>query len=293
MASANPTQIAARAMRPGKRAGGMGRWYALDRTFRPSLRTEYGGAVNPDPVALELSIVVPVHNEEGNLRPLWEEIQAMLEGVGVPSEVIFVNDGSTDGSSDVLDALRTEDARIRVLDHDRNHGLTAALDCGFHHARGRVIGMMDADLQNPPGEIAKLYAALPGADMVIGWRRDRQDPWIKLVSSKVANRYRNRRTNEHVHDTGCGLKVFRKAIFEKVKLYNGLHRFLPTLARMEGYEVREVVVAHRPRKSGQSHYGVWNRVWKGMDDVKAIRWMWKNRLLWKAIERPRPDREDA
>ena len=147
-----------------------------------------------DAPPLELSVVVPVHNEEGNLRPLWEEIRAMLEVVEVPAEVLFVNDGSTDGSSDLLDQLRAEDGRIRVIDHDRNHGLTAALDCGFHHARGRVIGMLDADLQNPPGEIAKLLAALPGADMVIGWRRDRRDPWIKRVSSKVANRYRNRRT---------------------------------------------------------------------------------------------------
>lgn len=233
-----------------------------------------------------LSLVVPVHNEEGNLRPLWAEIQALLAGLDTQAEVIFVNDGSTDGSSRILDELRGDDARIRVLDHDRNHGLTAALDCGFHHAKGDVIGMMDADLQNPPGEIAKLLERLPDADMVIGWRRDRDDPWLKRISSKLANGYRNRRTHEHVHDTGCGLKVFKREVFARIKLYDGMHRFLPTLARMEGFRVDEVVVAHRPRKSGQSHYGVWNRLWKGLDDVKVVRWMWKNHLDWKATERP-------
>ena len=245
----------------------------------------------------DLSLVVPVHNEQDNLRPLWAEIRALLEGLDLDAEVILVNDGSTDASSDVMDELRRADGRIRVLDHDRNHGLTAALDCGFHHARADVIGMMDADLQNPPGEIAKLLEALPGVDMVIGWRRDRNDPWIKRVSSKVANRFRNWRTHEQVHDTGCGLKVFRRRIFERVKLYNGMHRFLPTLARMEGYTVREVVVQHRPRHEGSSHYGVWNRLWKGLDDVKAVRWMWRNRMTWKATEReplqPPTTRDDA
>lgn len=240
-------------------------------------------SLSPGPT---LSLVVPVHNEEENLRPLWAEIHALLATLPVAAEVLFVNDGSTDGSSAVLDALRTADPRIRVLDHDRNHGLTAALDCGFRHARGAVVGMLDADGQNPPGEIATLLAALPGADMVIGWRRERNDPWIKRISSKIANAYRNRRTREQVHDTGCGLKVFRREILDRVKLYNGLHRFLPTLARMEGFRVAEVVVQHRPRQGGRSHYGVWNRLGKGLEDVKAVRWMWRNRLVWKATERP-------
>ncbi len=239
------------------------------------------------PTAPDLSLVVPVHDEEGNLRPLWDEIRALIDGLSLRSEVLFVNDGSTDGSSGILDELMAADPRVRVLDHDRNHGLTAALDCGFHHARGAVVGMMDADLQNPPGEIAKLIERLPEADVVIGWRRDRDDPWLKLVSSRVANAYRNRRTHEHVHDTGCGLKVFRREVLEKIKLFDGMHRFLPTLARMEGFRVAEVAVQHRPRSSGRSHYGVWNRLWKGLHDVKVVRWMWKNHLGWKATERRR------
>jgi glycosyltransferase involved in cell wall biosynthesis len=244
------------------------------------------GTPEPGREGVELSLVVPVHDEEGNLGPLWEEIRALLDRVGSRAEVVFVNDGSTDRSGAILDELRARDARIRVLDHDRNHGLTAALDCGFRHARGAVIGMLDADMQNPPAELEKLLAALPGVDMVIGWRKDRDDPWLKRVSSKIANAYRNRRTREQVHDTGCGLKVFRREVLARVKLWNGMHRFLPTLARMEGFRIAEVPVAHRPRRSGRSHYGVWNRLWKGLADVKAVRWMWRNRLAYVATERP-------
>jgi dolichol-phosphate mannosyltransferase len=235
--------------------------------------------------APDLSLVVPVHDEEGNLEPLWAEIEALLEGRSESAEVIFVNDGSADGSSRVLDGLRARDARIRVIDHDRNHGLTAALDCGFRHARGAVIGMLDADLQNPPAGIGLLLDALPGNDMVIGWRKERDDPWIKRISSKIANAYRNRRTNERVHDVACGLKVFRRGVIQRIKLWDGMHRFLPTLARMEGFTIAEVPVPHRRRASGRSHYGVWNRLWKGLRDVKTVRWMWRNRLTYEATER--------
>lgn len=242
----------------------------------------------PDAAPRLLSLVVPVHDEEANLRPLWGEIKALFDGLDVPAEVVFVNDGSGDGSSALLDGFLAEDARVRVIDHPRNHGLTAALNTGFRQARGDVIGMLDADMQNPPAEIARLLAALPGHDMAIGWRRDRHDSWLRKTQSRIANAYRNRRTFEQVHDTGCGLKVFRAAILEHVKLYNGMHRFLPTLARMEGYRITEVPVAHRPRAGGRSHFGIWNRLWKGLRDVKVVRWMWANRLPRTGTERSRP-----
>ena len=238
----------------------------------------------PEP-GLELSVVLPVHNEEGNLPALWAEIRAALDVIGRKAEVIFVNDGSTDTSGAILDRFRAEDPRVRVIDHDRNHGLTAALDCGFRHARGAVIAMLDADLQNPPAELARLYALLPDADMAIGWRKERRDSFLKRVSSKIGNGYRNWRTNETVHDTGCALKVFKREVIERIKLWKGLHRFLPTLARMEGFKVVEIPVAHRPRTSGKSHFGVWNRLFKGMADVKTIRWMWKYRFTYVATER--------
>ena len=179
---------------------------------------------------------------------------------------------------------------MRVLDHDTNHGLTAALDTGFRAARGAVIAMLDADLQNPPAELVKLLERLPEADMVIGWRKDRRDPFVKRITSKIANGYRNWRTNEQVHDTGCALKVFRREVIERIKLWKGMHRFLPTLARMEGFRVVEVPVAHRPRGAGKSHFGTWNRLWKGIADVKAVRWMWKRRISARSTERgaPRP-----
>jgi dolichol-phosphate mannosyltransferase len=243
----------------------------------------------PTSASPHLSLVVPVHDEEGNLEPLWREIEALLAARPETVEVLFVNDGSSDGSSAILDRLRASDARIRVLDHDRNHGLTAALDCGFHHARGAVIAMCDADLQNPPGELAKLLDALPGFDMVIGWRKHRDDPWLKRISSRIANAWRNWRTQEQVHDTGCGLKVFRREVIERIRLFQGLHRFLPTLARYEGFKVTEVVVAHRPRASGRSHFGVWNRLFRGMRDTRAVVWMRDRRLAWKATERPPKD----
>ena len=242
----------------------------------------------PQEEGLELSVVLPVHDEEGNLPRLWDELKEALAAIGKRAEVIFVNDGSTDGSGAILDRFRAEDPRVRVIDHDRNHGLSAALDCGFRHARGAVIAMLDADLQNPPSELARLHALLPAADMAIGWRKDRRDPWLKRVSSRIGNAYRNRRTHESVHDTGCALKVFKREVIERIKLWKGMHRFLPTLARMEGFTVVEIPVAHRPRPSGRSHFGVWNRLWKGMADVRAIRWMWKNRFTYRATERTGP-----
>ena len=239
-------------------------------------------ASSPPP---ELSVVLPVHDEEGNLPALFDELRAALDTIGRRAEIVFVNDGSTDGSGALLDRFRAADRRVRVLDHDKNHGLTAALDTGFRHARGDVIAMLDADLQNPPAELAKLLARLPEADMVIGWRKDRHDSFVKRVSSKVGNAYRNRRTYESVHDTGCALKVFRKDVIRRIKMFKGMHRFLPTLARMEGFRVVEVPVEHRPRPSGKSHFGVWNRLWKGIADVRTVRWMWSRRITAVATER--------
>jgi glycosyltransferase involved in cell wall biosynthesis len=148
--------------------------------------------------------------------------------------------------------------------------------------------MLDADLQNPPSEIARLLERLPGADVVVGWRRDRRDPFVKRVTSRIANWYRNRRTRETIHDTGCALKVFRREVLERLKLWKGMHRFLPTLARMEGFRVVEVPVSHRPRASGRSHFGTWDRLWKGIADVRTVRWMWRRRLTWRATERGGP-----
>lgn len=227
-----------------------------------------------------VSVVFPVFNEEGNLRRLVDEVFPVVRALGEPFEVVFVNDGSRDGSLDLLKELRAGHPEIVIWNLDRNHGLSSALDAGFRAARGEIIVTLDADLQNDPADIPRLYAMLDRYDMVCGWRRERNDPWVKRVSSRIANGWRNRRTGESVHDITCPLKVFRASIVPHMPAYNGMHRFYPTLARMAGFRVVEVPVNHRARLAGTSKYGVWNRLWKGLEDLRAIRWMQKNRLTY-------------
>ncbi len=161
------------------------------------------------------------------------------------------------------------------------------MDAGFRHARGGVIISLDSDLQNDPRDIPLLLKELENADMAIGWRVERQDKFIKRLSSKIANGVRNRFSKEDVHDSTCPLKVMRREILPRIKMFNGLHRFLPTMARLEGFRVVEVPVSHRARRAGVSKYGVWNRVFKGLSDLRTIRWMKKNTLHYR-VERVEP-----
>jgi glycosyltransferase involved in cell wall biosynthesis len=233
-----------------------------------------------------VSVVLPFFNEEGNVRRLMDELLPVVRGLGVPFEVVCVDDGSRDRTLEVLGEIRREHPEVVVWRLDRNHGLSSALDAGFRSARGEVIITLDADLQNDPADIPRLYAMLGECDMVCGWRRERHDPWIKRVSSRIANQWRNRRTGEAVHDITCPLKVFRRAIVPHLPAFNGMHRFYPTLARMAGFRVVEVPVAHRARYTGTSKYGVWNRLWKGLEDLRAIRWMQRNRLTYRKERMP-------
>jgi len=235
-------------------------------------------AVGPPP---EISVVLPVFNEEGNLHRLVEELFPVIRGLGKRFEVVFVDDGSRDRSPDLLREIAGAHPEVVVYRLDRNHGLSSALDAGFRSARAPVIVTLDADLQNDPADIPRLLEALRDQDMVCGWRRDRQDPWVKRASSRIANAWRNRRTGESIHDITCPLKVFRAAIVPHLPPYDGMHRFYPTLARMAGFRVVEVPVAHRRRAAGASKYGIWNRLWKGLSDLRAIRWMQRNRLTYR------------
>ncbi len=234
-----------------------------------------------EPAAPRVSVVLPVFNEEGNLPRLMEELLPVVRSLGQPFEIVFVDDGSSDGSPGVLRRLAAAHPEVVVFRLDRNHGLSSALDAGFRSARGEVIVTLDADLQNDPADIPRLYGMLGERDMVCGWRRERSDPFVKRASSRIANWWRNRRTGESVHDITCPLKVLRAAIVPHLPPYNGMHRFYPTLARMAGFRVVEVPVAHRPRAAGTSKYGVWNRLWKGLEDLRAIRWMQRNRLTYR------------
>ena len=234
--------------------------------------------------ALALSVVIPAYNERTNVEPCYRELVDVLERHGQSFEVLFVDDGSTDGTDGALRKLAAKDPRVRVLRFRRNAGQTAALHAGFQNARGAVVVTMDADLQNDPHDIPKLLAALPGRDAVCGWRVDRRDPWTKKIASRVANRVRDRFTRDGVHDTGCTLKAFRREAVQRLHLFRGMHRFLPALLQMEGLRVTEVPVSHRPRRSGVSKYGNWGRLWAGLADLFAVRWMARRRLEYEVEE---------
>jgi len=233
-----------------------------------------------------LSVVAPAHNEAENLPRLLAEIAAALAGLGQPWEVIITDDASTDGTADVLRDLRNEYPQLRVLSMPRRSGQTAALDAGLRHARGVFVATLDADLQNDPADIPRMLDVLAAqqCDFVNGWRAHRRDPWIRLVSTRIANGVRNWLTHEQIHDSACGLKVFRRECIDRLKLFNGMHRFLPTLVKMEGYRVVEVPVNHRPRTAGRAKYGVLNRVFKALRDAFAVRWMQQRTVRYECRE---------
>ena len=230
---------------------------------------------NPVPA---LSVVLPVYNERENLEPLLEELTALLPRWVSSWEILFVDDGSTDGGSEALDRLRAIDTRVRVLHLRENRGQSAAMDAGFRAARAELVVTLDADLQNDPADIGTLLAELPHADVVCGMRVNRHDSWVRRVSSRIANAVRNSLTGESIRDTGCSLKLYRTAYLRRIKMFRGMHRFLPTLLRYEGARVVEVPVNHRPRRHGASKYGIRNRALSGLLDCLAVRWMRTRRL---------------
>ena len=220
-----------------------------------------------------LSVVVPVYDEEDSLEPLHRELDAALASLPGEAEWIFVDDGSRDGSLAVLRRLEQKDPRLRVVALGRNRGQSAALEAGFRAARGGVIATLDADLQNDPRDIPRLLALLDGADVVNGVRVDRRDTMARVLASRVANAVRNWATRENVTDVGCSLRVMRSDFAKRVKLRRGMHRFLPTLLRLEGARILETPVAHRSRRYGHSKYGIWDRLFVGVADLLAVRAM--------------------
>jgi glycosyltransferase involved in cell wall biosynthesis len=234
----------------------------------------------------DLSVVFPVYNEEENVPILLGEIAAALDGQGWTYEIIAVDDGSKDRS---LEVLRTEKAKhptLRILAFEKNSGQTAALDAAWRAARGKYVVSLDADLQNDPTDIPPMMRKLEesGADMVIGVRVNRHDTWSRKMQSRIGNGVRNWITNDDITDTGCSLKLARRAAIEPVRLYTGMHRFLPTLVRYAGFKVVEMPVNHRARKYGVSKYGAMNRAFRGLADCLAVRWMGKRMLQYKVRE---------
>jgi len=229
---------------------------------------------------VDLSIVIPVYDEEENLTPLWDELRAVLGSLALTFEVIFVDDGSRDRSAELIRGFRDRDARVRLVRLKANAGETAATDAGFKAARGTWVVTMDADLQNDPKDIPLLLGHLDGWDAAMGWRvkRSEGDSIIRRISARIANGVRNKVSDDNIQDSGCTFRAFRRECLRTLVLYRGFHRFVPTLLRMRGYRVIEVPVRHRPRRFGQSKYGVLNRVFVATADLLAVRWM-KHRLL--------------
>lgn len=225
---------------------------------------------------MDISIIAPVYNEEGNIERLLASLKEVLVRNFREYEILLINDGSTDKSKEILDSLN--DKNIRVIHFEKNCGQTAAIAAGFEYAQGNIVVTIDADLQTDPEDILLLYSYIDNYDMVNGRRATREDGIIKKISSFVGNGMRNLITNDNIRDTGCPLKLFRKEVVKSFYLYEGMHRFLPTLAKINGFNVIEVPVRHYDRMYGESKYGVWNRLFRGLKDAFAVRWM-KNRHL--------------
>ncbi|MCM0756472.1 glycosyltransferase family 2 protein [Desulfovibrio aminophilus] len=233
-----------------------------------------------------LSIVLPVFNEEDNLEPLLAEIRQAAPGFGRAWEVVLVDDASTDGSLGVIQRLASAHPEVRYLAFAQNRGQSAAFCAGFDAARGAIIATLDADGQNDPADIPKLLQLFDaGADMAIGWRLKRRDSFMKRIASKIGNGVRNRLTRETVRDTGCSLKIMRAEMARRLPRFKGMHRFLPTLMKMQGARVEEAPVNHRPRLKGVSKYGTWDRAVAGLYDLIGVRWLQKRSFLYSIREK--------
>ncbi|WP_428304514.1 glycosyltransferase family 2 protein [Lacipirellula sp.] len=220
-----------------------------------------------------ISIVIPLLNEVGTLEQLHHELSELAAARGYELQMIFIDDGSTDGSWQIVERLAATDARVLGIRFRRNFGKAAALSAGFDAAQGEIIVTMDADLQDSPAEIPKLLAVLDaGADVVSGWKRERHDPWHKRYPSKVFNALVGKMTGVQLHDHNCGLKAYRRDVIHEIRLYGELHRFVPVLAAARGFRIGETAVEHRPRLSGVSKYG-WTRIPKGLLDLLTVQFI--------------------
>ncbi len=237
--------------------------------------------------APQLSLVVPCHNEEKNLQPLVSAIRAVLDPLALDYEVVITDDCSTDNSWDVLKQLAATDAHLRIQRFKFNCGESAASWAGIQASCGRYIATLDADLQNDPKDLLAMLEALKNADCVCGTRsatRGKGDNWPRIASSRIANWVRNKLSGENISDAGCTYRVFKRECIARVKFFNGAHRFLPTLIKMEGFRVVELPVSTNPRLSGTSHYGVWNRLFKSFRDLLAVRWMKSRQIQYEIAE---------
>lgn len=229
-------------------------------------------------MSITYSVIIPLKNEEGNIVDLINELEPVMVRLKAPWELICIDDGSTDSTLTLLLNIAKNKPYLRILAFDRNYGQSSAFDAGFKHARGEWVISLDGDRQNDPADIPKLITATANNDLVCGHRVNRRDPWHKRATSRLANFIRGRLCRDQVQDTGCSLKVYRTKCLQQIKMYQGMHRFLPALFKIEGYRVSEVPVNHRERVKGKTKYNFLNRSFNTIADMLAVRWMWKRRL---------------
>ena len=235
-----------------------------------------------------ISFVIPCYNEEPNLRALFAAIREVVEPLKLSYEIVVTDDCSTDNSWELLKELAMCEPRLRAQRFAFNCGQSAALWAGMKAARGRFIITMDADLQNDPRDVPQFLDALKRYDCVCGTRvaaRSHGDNFIRTISSRIANWVRNKLSGENISDSGCCYRAFKRECIANLKFFKGMHRFLPTLVKLEGFSVAEIPVRHNVRAAGQAHYGVWNRLFSSLYDLFAVRWMQKRMIKYQIAER--------
>lgn len=230
---------------------------------------------------MKYSIVIPLKNEEENVEALLQEIEPVMVALNEPFEVLAIDDGSTDKTIDLLLKLKEKKPWLRILKFQKNFGQSSAFDAGFKASKGEFVITMDGDRQNDPADIPKIIEVSKDADLVCGRRAKRKDTFVKRITSKIANFARRRLCHDGVNDTGCSLKIYRKVCLNQIKMFNGMHRFLPALFVIEGFRVKEVPVNHRERTFGTTKYNFFNRSFNTVADLLAVRWMQKRHLNWK------------
>lgn len=230
---------------------------------------------------MKYSVIIPLKNEEGNISELINEIEPVMNSLGELWEMICIDDGSTDKTLEILKEIAREKKYLRIIIFAKNYGQSSAFDAGFRNAKGEFLITLDGDRQNDPNDIPKLLELSKNHDLVCGIRQQRKDVFSKRISSYIANKVRGWLCKDGIKDTGCSLKVYRRSCFAKIKMFNGMHRFLPALFLIEGFKVGETPVNHRERVAGKTKYNLFNRSFNTISDMLAVRWMGKRHLKYQ------------
>jgi len=249
--------------------------------------------IRQERATLDVSIIVPLKDEEDNVRELADEISEIMRRMDMTWECLWIDDGSQDGTMSALHEIHRLDFRHRYISLRRNFGQSAALAVGFSNARGKIFLTMDGDGQNDPKDIPHMIETLvvQQCQMVQGWRRNRNDRFIRRISSRIANGFRNLATRDYTRDVGCSMRAFRRECVANMMVFKGMHRFLPMLVRMNGYpSIVEIPVHHRPRRRGETKYGIRNRLFVGLKDTYGVLWM-KSRIVSPEARVSSPEQE--